>query len=403
MDDQPAANGASGPLAGIRVLDFTRVLSGPYCTALLADLGADVVKIESASGDDYRRIGPFRDGESALFQLVNRNKQSVVVDLKDAEGLALVTRLAAHADVVVENFRPGVATRLGIGYAALAAENPGLIYASISGFGQTGADRELPAFDLVAQAMSGLMAMTGDAAGPPTKVGESVGDLAAGLFCSWAVLAALFERTRTGVGRQLDVGMVDALVALLPTAVAQWMFGTSPPTRTGNRHPLSTPFGAYPAADGHVVICVLNAPQFASLARCIGRPELADDPRYASDELRTRQEPELSALIGDWLRSQPVSDALAALQAAGVPASRIAEPAEVFASRQIRERGVLTTVRHERLGNIPALEQPVHFGGLARGHQRAAPGLDEHHDSVVARWLGTARKPYSRQPEKDTP
>lgn len=393
MNDEQAASGAMGPLAGIRVLDFTRVLSGPYCTALLADLGANVVKIESASGDDYRHIGPFRDGESALFQLVNRNKQSVVVDLKDAEGLALVIRLAARADVVVENFRPGVATRLGIDYAALAAANPGLIYASISGFGQTGPDRELPAFDLIAQAMSGLMAMTGEAAGPPTKVGESVGDLAAGLFCSWAVLAALYERSRTGVGRQLDVGMVDALVALLPTAVAQWMFGASPPGRSGNRHPLSTPFGAYAAADGHVVICVLNAQQFAGLARCMGRPGLADDPRYASDELRTRHEPELSALIRAWLMSQTVAGALGALQAAGVPASRIAEPSEVFASRQIQERGVLTTVRHSRLGMIPALEQPVHFAGLSRGHQRAAPGLDEHHDTVIARWLGAGSTP----------
>ncbi len=403
MNQGPTDGGAAGPLCGIRVLDFTRVLSGPYCTALLADLGADVVKIESAGGDDYRHIGPFRDGESALFQLVNRNKQSVVVDLKDAEGLALATRLAAQADVVVENFRPGVATRLGIGYATLSAANPRLIYASISGFGQTGPDRELPAFDLTAQALSGLMAMTGDAGGPPTKVGESIGDLAAGLFCSWAILAALYERTQTGLGRRLDVGMVDALVALLPTAVAQWMFGAEPPARTGNRHPFSTPFGAYAAADGYVVICVLNAAQFAALVRCMGRPELADDPRYASDELRTRHEPELSALINGWLISQTVSAALVALQAAGVPASRIAEPTDVFASRQIRERGVITTVRHERLGEIPALEQPVHFTGHARGQQRAAPGLDEHHDSVLARWLRTTREPRNRQGEADPP
>jgi CoA:oxalate CoA-transferase len=187
--------------------------------------------------------------------------------------------------------------------------------------------------------------------------------------------------------------MVDALVALLPTAVAQWMFGASPPGRSGNRHPLSTPFGAYAAADGHVVICVLNAQQFAGLARCMGRPGLADDPRYASDELRTRHEPELSALIRAWLMSQTVAGALGALQAAGVPASRIAEPSEVFASRQIQERGVLTTVRHSRLGMIPALEQPVHFAGLSRGHQRAAPGLDEHHDTVIARWLGAGSTP----------
>lgn len=388
MNEELGPHDALRPLAGIRILDFTRVLSGPYCTALLADLGADVVKIEAAGGEDYRHIGPFRDGESALFQLVNRNKESIVIDLKNDDGLALAIRLAGHADVVVENFRPGVATRLGIGYSTLAASNPGLIYASISGFGQTGPDRELPAFDLIAQAMSGLMAMTGDAAGPPTKVGESVGDLAAGVFCSWAILAALYQRTRTGLGRRIDVSMVDSLIALLPTAIAQWMFGGAPPTRTGNRHPLSTPFGVYAAADGYVVICVLTAPQFAGLSRCLGRPELAADPRYASDELRTSHESELSALIGAWLAPKTVADALVALQTAGVPASRVAEPAEVFSGAHVRERGVLSTVRHGRLGLIPALEQPVHFAGLARGHQRVAPALDEHRDAVLSRWLG---------------
>ena len=201
MANDTQAGREQRPLSGVRVLDFTRVLSGPYCTALLADLGADVVKVESGGGDEYRHIGPFRGGESALFQLVNRNKQGIVVDLKDPRGRDLALRLAGAADVVVENFRPGVAARLGIGYEALAATNPRLIYASITGFGQTGPDRDLPAFDLVAQAMSGLMAMTGPTDGPPMKVGESVGDLAAGLFCSWAILAALYERTRTGHGR----------------------------------------------------------------------------------------------------------------------------------------------------------------------------------------------------------
>src|SRR5215472_14630669 len=192
------ATQGDGPLSGVRVLDFTRVLSGPFATALLADLGADVLKVEPPQGDDYRHIGPFRDGESALFQLVNRNKQSLALDLKQPAAQALVRRLAQAADVVVENFRPGVADRLGIGHAALAADNARLVYASVSGFGQAGPERDRPAFDLVAQALSGLMAMTGDPSGPPTKVGESIGDLAAGLYCSWAILAALYERERSG-------------------------------------------------------------------------------------------------------------------------------------------------------------------------------------------------------------
>jgi CoA:oxalate CoA-transferase len=379
---------SEGPLAGVKVLDFTRVLSGPYCTALLADLGAEVVKIEAPQGDEYRQIGPFRAGQSALYELVNRNKLGLCVDLKQPAGRALAQRLVQSADVLVENFRPGVAARLGIGYADCARANPRLIHASISGFGQKGPNKDLPAFDLIAQAMSGLMAVTGDPLGPPTKVGESFGDLAAGLFCSWGILAALYERTRSGRGRQIDVGMVDALVALSPTSIAQWMFGQSPPTRTGNRHPLSTPFGAFPARDGHVVICVLNEAQFARLAQCLGRPELTADPRFASDELRTRHESALAAILGEWLAPLDALEAVRRLQAAGVPASTIEEPGRVFEGAHVAERSLLSTIQHPRLGTIPAMEQPVHFGGLPRARQRAAPALGEDNRAVLERWLG---------------
>lgn len=396
MPTASQAKEPAGPLAGVKVLDFTRVLSGPYCTALLADLGADVVKVESPQGDEYRHIGPFRDGESALFQLVNRNKQSIMLDLKSPSGQGVAGRLAAHADILVENFRPGVAERLGLGYATLCAQNPRLIHASISGFGQSGPLSGLPAFDLVAQAMSGFMALTGEPDGPPMKVGESIGDLAAGLFCSWAVLAALYERTRTGRGRQIDVAMIDSLIALLPTAVAQWMFGTAPPKRIGNRHPISTPFGAYATSDGYIVICVLSSAQFSGLMRCIGRPELELDPRYASDELRTRHEPELTSLLTSWSRTLSAADALHRLHAAGVPASRIESPAEVFSSEHVIARAVLSTVAHPSLGLIPAMEQPAHFSGLQRGRQRAAPALDEHHRAVLERWLGASGEPGER-------
>ncbi|MGA2342493.1 MAG: CoA transferase [Steroidobacteraceae bacterium] len=385
-----------GPLAGVKVLDFTRVLSGPYCTALLADLGAEVVKIEAPQGDEYRQIGPFRAGQSALYELVNRNKLGLCVDLKQPAGRALVQRLVQSADVLVENFRPGVAARLGIGYAECARANPRLIYASISGFGQEGKNKDLPAFDLIAQAMSGLMAVTGDPQGPPTKVGESFGDLAAGLFCSWAILAALYERTHSGRGRQIDVGMVDALVALSPTSIAQWMFGQSPPTRTGNRHPLSTPFGAFPARDGHVVICVLSEAQFVRLAECLDRPELAADPRFASDELRTLHEPELAAILGEWLAPLDALEAVRRLQAAGVPASTIEEPGRVFEGAHVAERKLLSTTLHPRLGAIPAMEQPVHFGGLPRARQRPAPALGEHNRTVLARWLGLSAAELDR-------
>jgi CoA:oxalate CoA-transferase len=379
---------SNGPLSGVRVLDFTRVLSGPFATALLADLGAEVVKVEAPQGDEYRHVGPFRAGESALFQLVNRNKLGIVLNLKEPSSQELARRLAGVADVVVENFRPGVAARLGIGYAALAAANPRLVYASISGFGQAGARRDLPAFDLVAQATSGLMAMTGDPNGPPTRVGESIGDLAAGLFGSWAILAALYERQRTGLGRQLDVAMVDSLIAFLPTAFAQWMFGTVAPTRTGNRHPLSTPFGAFRVRDGHIVICVLNGTQFRNLASCIGQPGLSDDPRFASDELRTRNEHSLTPLIEGWLAGRSAACAVRELNDAGVPASTIHEPKAVFESVDLVDRQLLTHVQHPALGSIPIMEQPVHFGGHARGRQRAAPALGADGAMVLRRWLG---------------
>jgi len=385
------SNTGEGPLAGVRVLDLTRVLSGPYCTAMLADLGAEVVKIEAPQGDEYRHIGPFRAGESALFQLVNRNKLGMVFDLKEATDRATVRRLAAVADVVVENFRPGVAARLGIGGAYLCAAHPRLIYASISGFGQTSTQRDLPAFDLVAQALSGFMAMTGEPDGAPTKVGESIGDLAAGVFCSWAILAALYERERTGVGRRIDVGMVDSLVALMPTAIAQWMFGVTPPRRSGNRHPLSTPFGAFRAKDGYVVICVLTGAQFLRLAQCMGQPQLAEDPAYSSDALRTANEAPLRALIEAWLATLTVDEAVQNLMQAGVPASQIEEPAAVFAGPQVAERTILSQILHPKLGAIAAMEQPVHFGGLHRGGQRAAPGLGEHQRTVMQRWLGESQ------------
>lgn len=382
------AQGKDGPLAGIRVLDFTRVLSGPYCTALLADLGAEVVKVEAPGGDDYRHIGPFRDGESALFQLVNRNKSGVAIDMKSPAGRDLARRLALASDVVVENFRPGVAARLGIDADTLMAEKPSLIYASISGFGQSGASASLPAFDLVAQAMSGIMALTGEADGPPTKVGESIGDLAAGLFASWSIMAALVERQRTGQGHKLDIAMVDSLVALLPTAVAQWGFGNSQPTRVGNRHPLSTPFGTYQASDGHLVICVLSSQQFGQLCQCLGQPDLAGDPRFATDELRTRHEPLLRSVIESWLASQTVANAVAVLGAAGVPAAAVLEAAEVLSGDHVRERGVISQLDHPRLGAIPAMEQPVHFAGLARGKQRPAPDIGADTGTVLADWLG---------------
>ncbi len=365
----------TGPLQGIRVLDLSRVLAGPYCTALLADLGAEVIKVEPPSGDDYRHVGPFRDGESALFTLNNRGKQSLVLDLKNPDDLALALDIADRVDVVVENFRPGVAARLGLGAGTLRARNPRLICCSISGFGQEGPFRDLPAYDLVVQAMSGLMAATGEEGGAPLKAGESVADLIAGLFASWSILAALMRRNVTGEGAVLDVAMYDALFSMLTTSHAQYLFGGVVPGRVGNRHPLSTPFGCFATSDGQVVIAVLNARQFGRLAALIGQPEVATDPRFDSDEARTAHEPELRARIEAWSRGLTTVEAVAALEAEDLPTAPILSIAEAIDNPHARARDLVGALPHPVLGTAPVVGQPVRFDGAKPLAATAAPRL----------------------------
>ncbi|RQP07872.1 MAG: CoA transferase [Paracoccus sp. BP8] len=363
------------PLQGIRVLDLSRVLAGPYCTALLADLGAEVIKLEPPAGDDYRHIGPFKDGESALFTLNNRGKQSLVLDLKDPADLALAREIAAQVDVVVENFRPGVAARLGLGAEALRAANPRLVYCSISGFGQQGPFRDLPAYDLVVQAMSGLMAGTGEEGGAPLKTGESVADLIAGLFGSWAIMAALVNRNATGKGATLDVAMYDALFSMLTTSHALHFYAGALPQRVGNRHPLSTPFGCFATQDGQVVIAVLNPRQFAALAALIGAPDAADDPRFASDESRTAHEPELKRLIESWSREHTTAEAVAALAGVGLPAAPIWDIAQAAGNEHAQTRGLVSRLPHPVLGLAPTVGQPVRFDAEKPVAETSAPRL----------------------------
>lgn len=371
------------PLAGIRVLDLSRVLAGPYCTALLADLGAKIIKIEPPQGDDYRHIGPFRDGESALFTLNNRGKQSLALNLKKPDDLALARDLAAHVDVVVENFRPGVAARLGLGAEALRAANPRLIYCSISGFGQDGPFRDLPAYDLVVQAMSGLMAATGEEGGAPLKTGESMADLIAGLFASWSIMAALVQRNATGQGATLDVAMYDALFSMLTTSHALQFYAGQLPQRVGNRHPLSTPFGCYATSDGQVVIAVLSGKQFAILADLIGAPGAASDPRFASDESRTAHEPAVKALIEHWSRGLTTRQAVAALSDAGLPAAPIWDMAQASANEHAQARGLVSQLPHPVLGMAPTVGQPVRFDGDKPVAGHSAPSLGADLEAVL--------------------
>lgn len=373
----------SGPLSGIKVLDLSRVLAGPYCTALLADLGAEIIKLEPPAGDDYRHIGPFKDGESALFTLNNRGKKSIMLDLKNPADLKLAQALAGRVDVVVENFRPGVAARLGLGPEAMRAANPRLIYCSISGFGQEGPFKDLPAYDLVVQAMSGLMSATGEEGGAPLKTGESIADLVAGLFASWSIMAALVSRNATGQGATLDVAMYDALFSMLTTSHAQHFYGGVLPGRVGNRHPLSTPFGCFATSDGQVVIAVLNGSQFERLAGLIGKPEIVADPRFVSDSSRTEHEPALRVLIEDWSRARTTEEAVAALASQGLPTAPIWDIAKAADNDHAKARGLVSKLTHPVLGQSPVIGQPVRFDGAKPVASTAAPRLGGDMEAVL--------------------
>ncbi len=362
-------------LSGIKIFDMTRVLAGPYCTALLADLGAEVIKLEPPTGDEYRHIGPFVEGESALFQLTNRGKKSIAIDLRQAEGKRLAEQLALSCDVVVENFRPGVATKLGLGANQLRQKKPSLIYASISGFGQTGPWTEKPAYDLVVQALSGMMAVNGEENGNPLKVGESMGDLAAGLFASWAILAALFRHQKSGEGATIDVSMHDALFSLLPTAHAQLFYGQREPQRSGNRHTLSTPFGCYRAKDGFFALAVLNEKHFAIFAETIGHAGLGNDARFASDKTRTENEPALKMLIESWSLLRSIEDIIADLSAREIPCAPIRGFGQAATSEQTLARNLVTKLDHHKLGNVNVVGQPVVFDGHKPIATMAAPDL----------------------------
>ena len=384
-----ATTTAAGPLAGVRVLDLTRVLAGPYCTALLADLGAEVIKVESpGAGDDARSLGPFRDGESVYFSILNRDKRSVTLNLKRVEAQGVLLDLVEHADVFIENFRPGVAERLGIGHEAVRARNPRIVYASISGFGQSGPLSQLPAYDLVIQAASGLMSLTGEPEGEPTKVGESIGDLVAGLYAAFAITTALRTVERTGRGDYLDVAMLDCLMSLEVTAQSQLAATGVAPGRVGNRHPLSTPFGTYRARDGHVVIAAANDDVYARVAGMVDDASLLEDERFASDESRTRHEPLLRGRIEAWTSSRSADEIVARARELGVPCSRIANLSEAMASEQLAARASVTTMDHPVVGAVSYVGQPVRFASFEPVGPAPSPRLGGDTADVLASVLG---------------
>jgi CoA:oxalate CoA-transferase len=357
---------AAGPLAGVVVVDLTRVLAGPYCTMMLSDLGARVIKIERpGTGDDARHIGPFINGVSAYFASLNRGKESIPLDLRADDDRARFEALLADADVVVENFRGGAFERMGYDWDTLHARFPRLIYAAVSGFGHTGPYANRPAYDMVVQAMGGVMSITGQEGGPPTRVGTSVGDIAGGLFTATGIVSALFHRAQTGETTKVDVSLLDCQVASLENAIARYMATGSSPGPLGAHHPSIAPFGAFRAADGWLVIAAGNDALFRRLCEVLGCPALADDARFAGNPTRTDHRLELQAALEEVLASTTVDAWLARLEAADIPCGPINDVAQVLADPQVRARNMVVPVDDDRLDGFAVAGNPIKLSAFA--------------------------------------
>ena len=369
----------AGPLSDITVIDLTRLLAGPYATMVLADLGARVVKVEhSERGDDARQVGPFLEGRSVYFESLNRGKESRALRLDDPADRREFERLVDGADVLAENFRPGVMERLGYGWESVHARWPRLVYAAVSGFGRTGPYAERPAYDLVVQAMGGLMSLTGPAGGAPVRVGASIGDIAAGLFAAVGVLSALHDRGRTGEGQLVDIAMLDCQVAILENAIARYGATGEAPGPLGARHPSITPFDVFEAADGPLVIAAGNDALFARLCRVLGREGLAADERFADNRRRTENADALAAEIGGALAGGPVAEWLDRLGAAGVPCGPINDVAAVMDDPGVRARNMIVSVELPDGTTVEMAGNPVKLSAHGDPAVRAAaPGLGE--------------------------
>lgn len=375
----------AGPLAGLKVLDLSRVLAGPWATQILADLGADVVKVERPdTGDDTRSWGPpflagtdGSSGDAAYFLAANRGKTSLAVDIADPRGAELVRRLAAGADVVVENFKVGALARYGLDYASLAGARPDLVYCSITGFGQTGPNAHKPGYDFVIQAMAGLMSITGDATGGPTKVGVAISDITTGLYAAIAILAALRHRDATGVGQHIDMALFDTTLGWMANQAMNLLVSGRTPGRMGNAHPNIVPYQDFPTATRRIAVAVGNDGQFRQFATVLGRAEWARDPRYATGPQRLANREALIAEIAAILERRPARDWLAAFDAAGVPAGPVNDLAQAFAEDQTAARELVVDLPHAVAGTVRTMAQPMRFSATPCTYVRSPPRLGE--------------------------
>ena len=367
-----------GALDGLVVLDLTTHLSGPFCGMQLGDLGADVIKIESPQGDSMRGAPPFVEGESAPFMLWNRNKRGVRLDLKAAEDLETFWELVDGADVLLENFRPGVIERLGIGWAALHARNPRLVLGSISGFGQTGPYAKRGGFDLVVQAMSGLMSVTGPKDGPPYRIPLAISDVGAGLYLTIGVLSALQARQKTGLGQWVETSLLEATVSLGVYEAANYFANGKRPEKLGQGHRGSSPYQVFQTADGWITLGAAQQNFFRKVCALIGKPELPDDPRFATNALRVKNNDAIVAILQAEIAKRPTAYWMTALEAEGVPAGPVLHHDEVFADPQILARGMVAEVEHAKAGKQKTLGVPIKMSASPGGVRRAAPTLGQH-------------------------
>ena len=370
----------NAPLSGIRVLDLSRVLAGPFCSMILADLGAEVIKVESPWGDDSRQFGPFVDGTSAYYRLFNRSKMGITLDFKNDDDKEVLRDLVRRADVVVENYRPGVLEKLGLAPKDLLEINPRLVVTSISGFGQTGSLAKEPAYDLVAQAMSGLMSITGWPNSKPTRVGISLGDLIPGLYAAIGTVSALYQRESSGTGQHLDLAMYDSLISVMESVGMRALYDDTPPTRIGNDHGLSAPFSTYATKDGDVVIAITTNRLFERLSNALGMPELATDHRFAEPVARSDNRVALRELIEEALSTKTRSETIALFEEHGVPTARVYDLDEALRSPFAQERGVVV----EETDGFRTLASPLKLAGMEK--PTPAPELGQDNERIQS-WL----------------
>lgn len=382
----------SGPLSGLRVIDFSRILSGPYASMVLADLGADVIKIESiGNGDDTRRFPPFQGELSHYYIALNRNKRSISLDLKSPDGVAIARDLAARSDILLENFRPGVMDRLGLGHETLRAANEGLIYGSITGFGTDSPLSDKPAFDIVAQALSGVMSVNREPGQAPNKLGIPLGDMAGSIFSVFGILAALHERTATGKGKLVEIAMLDSLIALQGYLSQIYFVSGQTPQPVGSQHPSIVPYGSFPTQDGHVIVACLTERFWHNFARCLDREELISDPRFSVYDARLANRNVLEPLINTRMQQETTRYWLDRMEAFDVPSAPILSIGESLEQDHVLQRALLETVSHPHVGPMKLVRGPIRFDGTGPAPSRPPSLLGEDTCDVLERDLNMSR------------